>query len=128
MPFPARDPLPGRMIPRFNSSPYISIMQTKRRAPEEVAITDGRKIARELFGLFLIFWGLLVLLSLVSFDQNDPSINHAVSNPAIVKNYAGLFGAYLSGLLVDIFGFAALVWPLVFLLRAGQHLACSPCR
>ena len=61
-------------------------MQTKRRAPEEVAITDGRKIARELFGLFLIFWGLLVLLSLVSFDQNDPSINHAVSNPAIVKN------------------------------------------
>lgn len=90
-------------------------MQTKRRAPEEVAITDGRKIARELFGLFLIFWGLLVLLSLVSFDQNDPSINHAVSNPAIVKNYAGLFGAYLSGLLVDIFGFAALVWPLVFL-------------
>ena len=115
MPFPARDPLPGRMIPRFNTSPYISIMQTKRRAPEEVAITDGRKIARELFGLFLIFWGLLVLLSLVSFDQNDPSINHAVSNPAIVKNYAGLFGAYLSGLLVDIFGFAALVWPLVFL-------------
>ena len=113
--FPARDPLPGRMIPRFNTSPYISIMQTKRRAPEEVAITDGRKIARELFGLFLIFWGLLVLLSLVSFDQNDPSINHAVSNPAIVKNYAGLFGAYLSGLLVDIFGFAALVWPLVFL-------------
>ena len=90
-------------------------MQTKRRAPEEVAITDGRKIARELFGLFLIFWGLLVLLSLVSFDQNDPSINHAVSNPAIVKNYAGLFGAYLSGLLVDIFGFSALVWPLVFL-------------
>ena len=33
-----------------------------------------------------IFWGLLVLLSLVSFDQNDPSINHAVSNPAVVKN------------------------------------------
>ena len=121
MPFPARDPLPGRMIPRFNSSPYISIMQTKRRAPEEVAITDGRKIARELFGLFLIFWGLLVLLSLVSFDQNDPSINHAVSNPAIVKNYAGLFGAYLSGLLVDIFGFAALVER-----AASPH--GSPCR
>ncbi|WP_301386790.1 DNA translocase FtsK 4TM domain-containing protein, partial [uncultured Bilophila sp.] len=56
-----------------------------------------------------------MLLSLVSFDQNDPSINHAVSNPAVVKNNAGLFGAYLSGLLVDIFGFAALVWPAVFI-------------
>lgn len=68
-----------------------------------------------MFGLFLIFWGLLVLLSLVSFNQNDPSINHAVSNPAVIKNNAGLFGAYLSGLLVDIFGLASFVWPLVFL-------------
>ena len=83
--------------------------------PGEVAITDGRKIARELFGLFLIFWGLLVLLSLASFNQNDPSINHAVSNPAIVKNNAGVFGAYLSGLLVDIFGLASFVWPAVFI-------------
>ena len=68
-----------------------------------------------MFGLFLIFWGLLVLLSLVSFNQNDPSINHAVSNPAVIRNNAGLFGAYLSGLLVDIFGLASFVWPLVFL-------------
>ena len=30
--------------------------------------THGRRIAQELFGLFLIFWGLLVLLSLVSYD------------------------------------------------------------
>lgn len=68
-----------------------------------------------MFGLFLIFWGLLVLLSLVSFNQNDPSINHAVSNPTVIRNNAGLFGAYLSGLLVDIFGLASFVWPLVFL-------------
>lgn len=56
-----------------------------------------------------------MLLSLVSLDQNDPSINHTVSNPAIVKSYVGLFGAHLSGLLVDVFGFATLVWPLVLL-------------
>ena len=36
-----------------------------------------------------------MLLSLVSFNQNDPSINHAVSNPAVIRNNAGLFGAYL---------------------------------
>lgn len=76
--------------------------------------TNGRRIAQELFGLFLIFWGLLVLLSLVSYDQGDPGINHAVSASAHVKNSAGLFGAYLSGLLVDIFGVAALVWPAIF--------------
>lgn len=77
--------------------------------------TNGRKIAQELFGLFLIFWGLLVLLSLASYDQGDPGINHAVSAAAGVKNSAGLFGAYLSGLLVDIFGVAALIWPAVFI-------------
>lgn len=51
----------------------------------------------------------------MTFDQSDPSINHAVSNPAQIKNSAGLFGAYLSGLLVDIFGFSALVWPAIFI-------------
>lgn len=81
----------------------------------EVQGTNGRRIAQELFGLFLIFWGLLVLLSLVSYDQGDPGINHAVSAAAGVKNSAGLFGAYLSGLLVDIFGVAALIWPAVFI-------------
>lgn len=32
-----------------------------------------------------------------------------------MKNNAGLFGAYLSGLLVDIFGLSAFVWPLIFI-------------
>ena len=40
----------------------------------EVQGTNGRRIAQELFGLFLIFWGLLVLLSLVSYDQGDPCL------------------------------------------------------
>ncbi len=57
----------------------------------------------------------MVLLSLVSFNQNDPSLNHAVSTVSAVKNNAGLFGAYLSGLLVDIFGLSAFVWPLIFI-------------
>lgn len=57
----------------------------------------------------------MVLLSLVSFNQNDPSLNHAVSNATAIKNNAGLFGAYISGLLVDIFGLSAFVWPAVFI-------------
>ncbi|MDR2726436.1 MAG: DNA translocase FtsK 4TM domain-containing protein, partial [Deltaproteobacteria bacterium] len=68
-----------------------------------------------MFGLFLLFWGLLVLLSLLTYSQSDPSLNHVVSGTVSVKNGAGLFGAYLSGLLTDVFGFAAFVWPLFFL-------------
>lgn len=57
---------------------------------------------------------MLLLLSLVSFDSNDPSLNHVVSGAVKVQNKAGLFGAYTAGFLNDVFGVAALLWPLVF--------------
>jgi len=54
------------------------------------------------------------LLSLLSFDANDPSLNHVVSGVVKVKNKAGLFGAYTAGFLNDVFGVAAYLCPLVF--------------
>ena len=86
-------------------------------------LTDGRKLARELFGLFMLFWALLVLLSLLTFNVNDPSINHVVSKNVIISNQAGLFGAYLSGLLVDVFGVAAFIWPLVFAALGAAYIS-----
>ncbi len=44
----------------------------------------------------------------------DPSLNHVTSKSAVVQNYAGLLGAYISGFLSDVFGIAAYVWPVVF--------------
>ena len=82
--------------------------------PLEEKPTDIRKFLRELFGLFLLFWALLLLLSLLSFDAGDPSFNHVVSSQSPVHNKAGLFGAYAAGFLNDIFGVAAFLWPLVF--------------
>lgn len=57
---------------------------------------------------------MLLLLSLISFDANDPSLNHVVSGAGEVRNKAGLFGAYAAGFLNDVFGVAAFLWPLVF--------------
>ena len=85
---------------------------------------DNRKIAHELGGLFLIFWGLFVLLSLVTFDPGDPSLNHVVSgNRVVIHNKAGLFGAYLAGFLHDLFGIGAYIWPLVFLVMGGAMVS-----
>ena len=75
---------------------------------------DNRKIAYELGGLLLVFLGLFILLSLVTFDPGDPSLNHVVSGKTIVQNKAGIFGAYLAGFLHDLFGIGAYIWPLVF--------------
>lgn len=55
-----------------------------------------------------------MLLSVVTFSANDPSLNHVVSNQAEVSNQAGLLGAYTAGFLNDVFGIGAYIWPLVF--------------
>ena len=89
----------------------------------EVAFTDGRKLTRELFGLFLLFWALLVLLSLLTFNVNDPSLNHVVSKNEIISNKAGLLGAYLSGFLNDVFGVASFIWPLVFAALGAAYIS-----
>ncbi|OBQ45834.1 cell division protein FtsK [Halodesulfovibrio spirochaetisodalis] len=72
-------------------------------------------MTRELYSLFITFWGTLLTISLVTFSQADPSLNHIVSSPKTIHNAAGLFGAYLSGLLVDMFGLASYLLALGFL-------------
>lgn len=54
------------------------------------------------------------MLSLLSFDANDPGLNHVVSGVVKVRNKAGLFGAYTAGFLNDVFGVAAYLCPLIF--------------
>jgi len=76
----------------------------------------GHRLVRELLGLLFIFCGLLLLLSLWTFDMSDPTFNQAVTlEVSGVKNSAGLFGAFLSGFFVDIFGVASYLWVLFFL-------------
>lgn len=79
---------------------------------KEGTATDGRKLFRELFGLFLLFLALLMLLSLLTFSVHDPSLNHVISS-ANVQNKAGLFGAYVAGFLNDVFGVTAYAWPCI---------------
>ena len=56
-----------------------------------------------------------MLLSVVTFSANDPSLNHVVSRQAEVSNQAGLFGAYTAGFLNDVFGIGAYIRHLLFL-------------
>ncbi|MFI3271389.1 MAG: DNA translocase FtsK [Pseudomonadota bacterium] len=101
---------------------------SKRKATKTNIATpsaNGRKIVRELMGLILLFFGLYLLLSLVTFDARDPGFNHAISTTKGVQNNAGIIGCYLGGLLTDIFGIAAYIWPTFFLLLAARQLFCT---
>lgn len=88
-----------------------------------MATETPRKFGRELFGLFLLFWSLLLLLSIVTFDVNDPSLNHVVSSDGGVANSAGLFGAYAAGLLNDVFGIGAYIWPVLFAALGAAYVS-----
>lgn len=63
----------------------------------------------------------MLLLALITFDAGDPSFNLVKTSAGVAHNKAGLFGAYASGFLNDIFGIGALLWPPVF---AALGAAC----
>lgn len=75
---------------------------------------DLREFLRELFGLFLIFWAIYLLLALLSYNISDPGLNVVQSGENPPANKGGLFGAYMADFLQSLFGVGALVWPLVF--------------
>ncbi len=80
--------------------------------------TRSRRL-NEMLGLVVLAAAGLLLLALVTYTPSDPSLN-TVGGPVIAhpRNWTGLFGAYLSDLLLQLFGAAVLFVPIV-LLRIG---------
>ncbi len=72
-----------------------------------------RNLLREIIGLALVFWGAFLSVCLGSYAPTDPSINQVVARGYEIKNLAGLIGAYIGGLLVEVFGVTAWAWPVV---------------
>ncbi|MDD3313285.1 DNA translocase FtsK [Pseudodesulfovibrio sp.] len=84
----------------------------RQQATTRTPVRKGR--GKEFAGLFYLFFGVFLFLSLFSFHPNDPSFNQSVSGWK-VHNMVGLAGAYFAGLLVECFGLGAMVWPFYFL-------------
>lgn len=100
-------------------------MAIRKPKDKEQTGFDGSKLGHELVGLFSIFLGLLLILSLATFDSRDPWLNHVVSVSAPVHNKAGLFGSYISGMLFDLCGLAAWVVPAFFCLVGARRILSS---
>ncbi|MBL0732123.1 MAG: DNA translocase FtsK [Desulfosarcina sp.] len=76
---------------------------------------------KEIIGIILFFLVLLTLISLLSYSPHDPSIHHATS-PNHIKNFFGLFGAHLAGILVGLFGLGAFWFPFIILFTSIHSL------
>ncbi len=78
-------------------------------------------IKKEIAGLVWMAAGLVLLLSLISFNNNDPSFNNNL-DPATIHNFCGRVGAYVSDLFYQIIGLPALMVPFACLLFAWRLL------
>lgn len=90
-----------------------------RRANNRVRSTSGKSgflLKTELQGFLCLLIGTFLYLCLLSFDPLDPSF-FTTSN-ASIKNLGGLFGAYLAGSFMFLFGSASYFIALYFLINA----------
>jgi len=78
-------------------------------------------IKKEIAGLIWMAVGIFLLLSLVSFNNNDPSFNNNL-NPASIHNFCGKVGAYVSDLFYQVIGLPALIIPFACLMFAWRLL------
>jgi S-DNA-T family DNA segregation ATPase FtsK/SpoIIIE len=78
------------------------------------------KRLNEIIGFLLLSTGLVVLLSLVSYHTQDPSLNTAAS--ARPLNLVGYPGAWISDLFLQAFGAAAFLFPLLTFLLAWKWI------
>ncbi len=82
--------------------------------PTRLVLSPTRNSHLNVFlGLLLMLVALLLLLALATYHAADPSLNTAVdpTMPRVVHNWFGIFGSYLSDLLLQVLGIAAFLMP-----------------
>ena len=92
-----------------------------------VVPTSHRRI-NEFVGLLLLTLAVLLALSLVSFNPNDPSFNISKSPRFEAKpvNFIGVTGAYLADALFQLLGYASIFLPVFLGIYAFYWLASWP--
>ncbi len=82
-----------------------------------------KRIKREISGVLTISLSLIVALSLITHNRWDPSF--AVQNSARAtdaKNLLGIFGSYLSDILLQVLGLTAYIIPLILFIYGLRKL------
>ena len=68
---------------------------------------ESAGLAKEAWWLFFAVIGLYLVLILASYYHDDPSWTHSASENAVVRNAGGAVGAWLSDMMLYMFGFSA---------------------
>ena len=74
-----------------------------------------------IFGLLLIAIGITTILSLVTYSVNDPTFG-SVSTSVEIDNFLGVYGAYISGLLIISLSILCYLIPIFFLVAGCRKI------
>ncbi|HOY69757.1 MAG TPA: DNA translocase FtsK 4TM domain-containing protein [Methylotenera sp.] len=73
----------------------------------------GKSLIKEAWWLVLVLAGLFISVILFTYHPEDPSWSHQAADDAIIHNSGGNVGAWLSDILLYLFGFSAWWWTIL---------------
>jgi DNA segregation ATPase FtsK/SpoIIIE, S-DNA-T family len=79
----------------------------KLEAPKTDKQLHHAHLVREAWWLFLVLLGLYLTVILISYHPEDPSWSHMASADAAIENAGGKVGAWISDILLYLFGISA---------------------
>ncbi|MBW1679286.1 MAG: DNA translocase FtsK 4TM domain-containing protein, partial [Deltaproteobacteria bacterium] len=62
------------------------------------------QLRREILAIILFTLSLVILLSLISYNSDDPSFFLYDTEPQKIHNLLGIVGSYISDLMLQVFG------------------------
>ena len=85
-------------------------LNSRVQAPPSPSQLHGKTLVREAWWLGLVLVGLYLAVILISYYRQDPSWSHMTSDNLPIENAGGSVGAWLSDMLLYLFGFSAWWW------------------
>lgn len=95
----------------------------KRKTKQKTQNKPKRKAhfkSSEIFGVILVLASLFLLVSLISYDSQDPSWASAASDQRKVTNFGGKAGASVAEITLQALGFTSFIIPFALLYLAVQ--------
>ncbi|MCK4337596.1 MAG: DNA translocase FtsK [Candidatus Aminicenantes bacterium] len=88
--------------------------KTAQSGPRARQFKKKREFGSEIAGVIFLFIGLIFLLSLVSYNAQDPSWAHAASSGQKIHNFVGKAGASISEAFLQVLGLTAFILTFAF--------------
>ncbi|MBA3696578.1 MAG: DNA translocase FtsK 4TM domain-containing protein, partial [Methylotenera sp.] len=85
-------------------------VNARREVPMTKSHAIGSKLIREAWWLGLVLVGLYITVILFTYHSEDPSWSHMAADNASIHNSGGSVGAWVSDMLLYLFGFSAWWW------------------